>query len=554
MIRGPIRIFTRTVIRSYPKHSAFCSPDASLALLVVLLASVALGHAQALPTSSTLDGTVRDAHGKAVGGATVHLLKRGASEDRKLQTDAKGEYRYEQLESGEYTIRAEKPGLPDATFGPFTLREGQSTRIELQLGAPDQKQAGASTDAPQFFDQPQFTVAGVTDAMNHGGHGSDAVSRTTQSLTREVSALNSTGSSVLPAEAEASLRATLQSNPADFDANLRLGSLLTSSGKPAEAVPFLEHAHQLHPDHDSARELASTYMALGKLPEARSTAEAALSEHETADLHHLLAEIDERQHEPLQAVREYQRAAELDPSEANLFDWGTELLVHRTLQPAIEVFTRGHQLYPQSARMLVGLGVAWNVSGSAEQGSKYVCEAADINPSNSPPYVVLGKMSMAEPAISQPVLDRLAQFFKRQPEDALANYYYAVALWKHNQITRSPETSRQIESLLEKARQIDPKLAGASLQLGIVFEDRRDLARAVESYEAAIHTDPQLREAHYRLAQLYRRTGERAKAEQELAAYNRISREVLDQNEREAHEIPQFVYTLRDSKSPASQQ
>ncbi len=553
MIRGAIRIFTRTVIRSYPKHSAFCSPDASWALLVVLLASVALGHAQALPTSSTLDGTVRDAHGKAVGGATVHLLKRGASEDRKLQTDAKGEYRYAQLESGEYTLRAEKPGLGEAAFGPFTLREGQSTRIELQLGAPDQTQAGASTDAPQFFDQPQFTVAGVTDAMNHGGHGSDAVSRTTQSLTGEVSALNSTGSSV-PSENEASLRAALQRNPADFDANLRLGSLLTSTGKPAEAVPFLEHAHQIHPDHDSARELAGTYMALGKLPEARSTAEAALSEHENADLHHLLAEIDERQHEALHAVREYQRAAELDPSETNLFDWGTELLAHRTLQPAIEVFTRGHQHYPQSARMLVGLGVAWYASGSMDQAAKYVCEAADINPSNSPPYVVLGKMSMAEPLISQPVLDRLAQFFKHQPEDALANYYYAVALWKQNQTSRSPETSRQVESLLEKARQIDPKLAGASLQLGIVFEDGRDLPRAVESYKAAIHADAQLREAHYRLAQLYRRTGEKVKAEQELAAYNRISREVLDQNEREAHEIPQFVYTLRDSKSPASQQ
>jgi len=540
------------MIRSSPKHSAFGSPGATLALLVLLLAFVALGGAQALPTSSILDGTVRDAHGTAVEGATVHLLKRGASEDRKLRTDAKGEYRYAQLASGDYTIRAEKPGFPDAAFGPFTLREGQNTRIELQLGAPDQEQAGASTDAPQFFDPPQFTVAGVTDAMNHGGHGSDAVSRTTQSLTREVSKLNSTGSP-MPPEHEASLRANLQSNPADFEANLRLGSLLTSTGKPAEAVPFLERAHQLHADHDSARELASTYMALGKLPEARSTAEAALSEHETADLHHLLAEIDERQHEPLQAVREYQRAAELDPSETNLFDWGTELLAHRTLQPAIEVFTRGHQHYPQSARMLVGLGVAWYASGSTDQGSNYVCEAADVNPSNSSPYVVLGKMSIAEPATSQPVLDRLAQFFKRQPENALANYYYAVALWKHDQSSRSPETSRQVESLLEKARQLDPKLAGASLQLGIVFEDGRDLPRAVESYKAATNTDPQLREAHYRLAQLYRRIGEKAKAEQELAAYNRISREVLDQNEREAHEIPQFVYTLRDSKSPASQ-
>jgi lipopolysaccharide biosynthesis regulator YciM len=152
-----------------------------------------------------------------------------------------------------------------------------------------------------------------------------------------------------------------------------------------------------------------------------------------------------------------------------------------------------------------------------------------------------------------PVLDRLAQFFKRQPENALANYYYAVALWKHDQSSRSFETSRQVESLLEKARQLDPTLASASLQLGIVFEDGRDLPRAVGAYKEAINADPQLREAHYRLAQLYRRTGEKAKAEQELAAYNRISREVLDQNEREAHEIPQFVYTLRDSKSPASQ-
>ncbi|HST09154.1 MAG TPA: hypothetical protein VLL05_02160, partial [Terriglobales bacterium] len=73
-------------------------------------------------------------------------------------------------------------------------------------------------------------------------------------------------------------------------------------------------------------------------------------------------------------------------------------------------------------------------------------------------------------------------------------------------------------------------------------------------YQEALNADPQLREVHYRLAQIFRRTGEKAKAEQELEAYNRISHEVAAQNEREAHEIPQFVYTLRDSKSPASPQ
>jgi hypothetical protein len=49
---------------------------------------------------------------------------------------------------------------------------------------------------------------------------------------------------------------------------------------------------------------------------------------------------------PLEAVREYQRAAELDASEQYLFDWGTELLTHRALEPAAEVFTKGNRLFP----------------------------------------------------------------------------------------------------------------------------------------------------------------------------------------------------------------
>jgi len=540
-----------------PSHLIFSvarKPDACLALLGVLVAAVSLGHAQPAKNPASLEGVVCDAHGAAVAGARVHLLKQAGAGDRIVDSDSKGEYRYESLESGQYTIRAQKSGFRDASFGPFTLREGQITRIELKFEPSQQKPASVAGEAPQFFDQPQFTVAGVTDAMHHGGHGSDAVSRTTQSLTHELSVLNSKVSSVPSEEAEASLRATLKRNPDDVDANLRLGTLLASAGKSAEGVPFLERANQLHPDHDSARELAGAYRALGRFSEARATAETALTRGESADLHHLLADIAEKQHDPLRAVHEYQRAAELDPSEPNVFDWGTELLTHRTLQPAIEVFTRGHESYPQSARMLVGLGVAWYASGSAEQASGYVCQAADLEPANNTPYVVLGKMVLAEGASYPWVVDRLAKFVELHPADPLANYYYAVALWKLDRTSRSPETVRRVESLLENARNVDPRLAGASLQLGIVYEESGDPSRAVEAYESAVSADPNLREAHYRLSQLYRRSGKKTQAEQELAAYNRISREVLDQNEREAHEIPQFVYTLRDSKSPASQQ
>jgi tetratricopeptide (TPR) repeat protein len=536
-------------------RQSLCAHKARLAGVCLLLLFVATGHAQESKPQSTVQGTVRDSNGTPVNRATLHLLKQG-SETSRAETDTTGAYRYSSLAPGEYTIQAEKAGYQEAKFGPFALREGQDTTIELTLTAIGEKSAARATEAPQFFDQPQFTVAGVTDATNHGGHGSDAVSRTTQTLTHDVSTLDSQPTpSAYSVESEASLRAILAKDPDNFDANRRLGTILAATGKSNEALPFLERAHELQrSDPVSGRELASAYAAVGKNQQARTMAETLLAQQENSDLHHLLAELDEKERHPLQAVREYQRAAELNPSESNLFDWGTELLTHRTLQPAIEIFARGAHLFPNSSRMLVGLGVAWYASGSTEQAAKYLCQASDLNPADPNPYLVLGRMSAAENTSIPEVVQRMARFHQLHLESAQANYYYASALWKQSREAKSEETLRQVESLLEQARRLDPKLAPASLQLGILYEERRDFPRAVAAYQEALTADPQLREAHYRLAQVYRRTGEKAKAEQELAAYNRISHDVAAQNEREAHEIPQFVYTLRDSKSPASPQ
>ena len=89
-----------------------------------------------------------------------------------------------------------------------------------------------------------------------------------------------------------------------------------------------------------------------------------------AELHHLLGDIEEKLGDPLEAVSEYQSAAELNASETNLFDWGAELLLHRAAEPAIEVFTKGNRLFPHSARMLVALGVAWYSNGSYDQAAQ----------------------------------------------------------------------------------------------------------------------------------------------------------------------------------------
>ena len=356
---------------------------------------------------------------------------------------------------------------------------------------PVTEKSGAAM--PEFYDEPQFTVAGVTDAVNPGGHGSDAVLRNTETLTRE--------------------------------------TVLLKKETPASSQ-------------------AASFSAATE----KSLREAVERDPGNAGLHHSLADTEEKLGNPLEAVREYQRAAELDPSEPNLFDWGAELLLHRALQPATEVFAKGNRLFPRSVRILVGLGVAWYARGSYDQAAQRLCEASDLNPDDPNPYLFLGKMLIADAAQSEGSVERLARFARLQPETALANYYYALSLWKRWKGPEEAGDLAQVESLLQKAVRLDPKLGAGYLQLGILYSDRQDFPKAISAYQVAIAANPQLEQAHYRLAQAYMRTGEKLKAQKELQLYDQISKKTEEEVERERREIQQFVYTLRDRTSASQPQ
>jgi len=258
-----------------------------------------------------------------------------------------------------------------------------------------------------------------------------------------------------------------------------------------------------------------------------------------ADLHHLLGRIEERLGNPLEAVREYQRAAELDPSEPDLFDWGTQLLTHRALEPATAVFTKGNRLFPKIG---ADAGRAWrNLVRSRLLRSGYAVSSECVRPRSRQcdSVSVLGKMQTVETALPEASVDRLGRFARLQPDSALANYYYAVGLWKQpgNQPSGSAdsdtERSARVESLLLKAVHLDPKLGAAYLQLGILYSQRADFSRAISAYEQAIEVSPKevspqldetLEEAHYRLAQAYQRTGDKIKAKEQLQLHDELAK------------------------------
>ncbi len=517
-----------------------------------------------------LHGSVRDLHGRPVAAATVYLQAEAGTQTLTTRTDSGGAYRFPGLRQGIYTLRAQMSGYRDAIFGPCVLRQEETKNIDLTLES--QKASESSSNKPEFFDEPEFTVAGVTEAMNPGGHGSDT--STTEALAKETASLpvtkSNTGatssrtawvSSSSSAAVEDSLRREAEREPGNFDVNHQLGKLLLDVGEVAEAIPYLEHATRANPgDYENAYELALAYARDGQYERARTqtqtmlaaqhTAGRELDRQEQAELHQLLGDVDEKLGNSLEAVREYQLASELNPSEANLFDWGTELLIHRAFEPATEVFTEGNRLFPRSARMLAALGVSWYARGSDELAVERLCQASDLNPGDPNPYLFLGKMQSVENAQSTCMMEKLGRFVRLQPENAQANYYYALGLSRRN----DADDLAHAESLLEKAVRLDPKLAAAYLQLGVLYSQRGDSSKAVSAYLEAIAANPGLVAAHYRLAQAYSRSGEKSKAEAELRMYDQLSKKTAEEAERDRREIQQFVYTLREPASAAQPQ
>jgi tetratricopeptide (TPR) repeat protein/protocatechuate 3,4-dioxygenase beta subunit len=541
--------------------------------MVAPLGAHVQGAAERSTTSQgTVQGFVRDSSGRPLADATVFLqLAAGANtpvaKPAVAHTDSDGAFRFSELREGSYNLRAGRVGYRNAVIDPVSVASNVITTIDIVL-VSDVVSDGVSTtaaqvaqrpaaaavpqksgaQAPEFFDEPQFTVAGVTQATNSGGHGSDTVIRTTEALAKATASLSkksankdsaSKDSTISPQPAPATgdetfLRDALARQPDNFEANRQLGQLLAEKGNSAEALPLLQRASQLNPG--------------------------------SVDVHHLLGDVEEKLDNPLQAVRAYQRAAELDPNETNLFDWGAELLAHRALEPAAEVFTKGNRLFPKSSRMLVALGVAWYARGSYDQAAKCLVSASDLDPLDPTPYLFIGRMQSVEIAPLESSVETLARFAQLQPQNALANYYYAVSLWKQTEAGKSAENggeksndrSARIESLLLKAVRIDPKLSAAYLQLGILYSERGDIPRAISAYREAIaassDSDDTLTQTHYRLAQAYLRNGEKDKAKEELELHAALVKKTQQDTERNRREVQEFVISLRgDNSAPTVQ-
>ena len=101
-------------------------------LLFVLLAAGAAARAQIV--GATLSGTVRDATGAALSGATVTVKQLETGARRTLTTGADGRYAAPSVPVGDYTVRAAHDGFAAQERTGITLVVAQSLVVDFQLG------------------------------------------------------------------------------------------------------------------------------------------------------------------------------------------------------------------------------------------------------------------------------------------------------------------------------------------------------------------------------------------------------------------------------------
>ena len=482
-----------------------------LALAFVATTPFALLTAQQSSTQTAnanlIQGTVVDEAGKPVDGASVRLEQQGKLQPLETKSDSGGSFQFTAMNEGAYSIGAQKDGARSELVAVVLSRTAIQHNLVLILNSQPHSAPSASADsvsrAMEFTDNPTFTVAGVTDWTAVGGHGSDSSLRTSEGLARE----------------------TLNLKPGASSAK-------DQPGDPNATAPNL------------AQQLEKAYREGGDSTALRTQVRGLLKQNDTADLNRLLGELDEKLGDPLAAVHEFERAVQLDPSERNYFEWGSELLLHRAVWQASEVFQKGTATYPKSARLLTALGAALFGAAKYDEAAAHLCDASDINPADPEPYLFMGKIQMAAPDPLACIESRLARFVQLEPNNADANYLYAMSILKRQELNPGKLALQQAEVLLQKAVTLDNKCADGYLQLGILSWSEHNYAQAIDLYTKALLANPKLGDAHYRLGVAYDRTGQHEKAKEQFELHDEIKQQQAAEIDRQRRDIKQFQVVL----------
>ena len=384
------------------------------------------------------------------------------------------------------------------------------------------------------------------------------------------------------ADAEASLRSLESAHPKLFEIRYRLGLILLRQNKPKEAVirfqsaielapksalawvglaqsrlklparpPALEaagRAVQLAPEEPAAwRALAIFYAESEDFSKAAECEERwslaspgdSQSKGRTAEYYVSAGKAERAAKQPAKAADSYQRAIRLAPDDPKpYFELAALLLDHRTPEPAVPFLDSAISRFPKDPEFRRLLGLAQYQLGNVPQAISAFLSVCDLDPDTEIGYASLETLLNDAGSRLPEIIERFHTFRSRKPASPVGHYLLARALT----IQAAPASDREL--LLRKAISVATDFWPAHYELGLLLEGESKLNEALRSLTEAARINPRYAPAHFALARLHARAGDRTQAVEHRKIHGQLLARQRTLAERARDESPALNYRL----------
>jgi hypothetical protein len=133
-----------------------------ISFLLCLFLFAATTSAQDASTGA-IRGAVNDPAGNRVAGATVVLVSTATGFRYSVMTDAEGRFAFELLPPGDYSARAESPGMSPQITPPLHVEIGGTAQLDFKLAVAGATETVTVSGAPQLVETQPSAVSSVLD-------------------------------------------------------------------------------------------------------------------------------------------------------------------------------------------------------------------------------------------------------------------------------------------------------------------------------------------------------------------------------------------------------
>lgn len=345
-----------------------------------------------------------------------------------------------------------------------------------------------------------------------------------------------------------SLRATRLAPTEELALRQRLAEVLISHGEFSASIEELKRALELDPSRaDLTYNLALAQFKAGLLDDARQCAEKCRTLQDTADLEDLLGDIEEARGDNLAAVHNYQAAVVLAPNEEKYrLALAVEFIRHNSFDAARVVLKQAEELWPQSWRIQLALGMVEYFAGTEEEASRILAHAARLAPEPETALKYLGRIQMNQAAPPAPAaIEQICRYSDLHTRDGMIQYYCGGLLFREGDLVGDKTHLDEIQRRLHMAANLIPDNPAPHCQLGKVYRWLEQWQQAREQSEICVSMDPNSADGHYRLAQIYQHLGQADRSHQEMSLYRAASQRMADENARRDETMKTFLYTIQ---------